>query len=63
MTVKKRGGRWHFSFQIKGVRYREAIPEARTKFQAEQPKLRRAIRYFRAPTARCNLATKTLANS
>src|ERR1051325_5719021 len=36
MTVKKRGGRWHFSFQIKGVRYREAIPEARTKFQAEQ---------------------------
>src|ERR1043165_2504621 len=36
MTVKKRGGRWHFSFQIKGVRSREAIPEARTKFQAEQ---------------------------
>ena len=36
MTVKKRGGRWHFSFQIKDVRYREAIPEARTKFQAEQ---------------------------
>src|ERR687891_470717 len=36
MTVKKRGGRWHFSFQIKSVRYREAIPEARTKFQAEQ---------------------------
>ena len=36
MTVKKRGGRWHFSFQIKGGRYREAIPEARTKCQAEQ---------------------------
>jgi hypothetical protein len=36
MTVKKRGARWHFSFQIKGVRYCEAIPEARTKFQAEQ---------------------------
>ena len=25
-----------FDFQIKGVRYREAIPKARTKFQAEQ---------------------------
>ena len=36
MTVKKRSGRWHFDFQIKGVRYREAIPEARTKWQAEQ---------------------------
>jgi integrase len=36
MTVKKRGGRWHFDFQIKGVRYREAISEARTKWQAEQ---------------------------
>ena len=36
MTVKKRGGHWYFDFQIRGVRYREAIPEARTKFQAEQ---------------------------
>ena len=36
MTVKKRGGRWYFDFQIRGARYREAIAEARTKFQAEQ---------------------------
>lgn len=36
MTVRKRSGRWYFDFQIKGVRYREAVPEARTKFQAEQ---------------------------
>lgn len=36
MTVKKRGGHWYFDFQIRGTRYREAIPEARTKFQAEQ---------------------------
>ena len=28
--------RWYFDFQIRGARYREAIPEARTKFQAEQ---------------------------
>src|SRR5688572_28741578 len=36
MTVKKRGGRWYFDFQSKGVRYREAIPEARNRFKAEQ---------------------------
>ena len=36
MTVRKRGGHWYFDFQIRGARYREAIPEARTKFQAEQ---------------------------
>ncbi|HXC69757.1 MAG TPA: hypothetical protein VN644_07265, partial [Pyrinomonadaceae bacterium] len=36
MTVKKRGGRWDFDFQIRGARYREAIPEARTKFHAKQ---------------------------
>jgi len=36
LTVRKRGGHWYFDFQIRGARYREAIPEARTKFQAEQ---------------------------
>lgn len=36
MTVKKRGGRWYFDFQIKGKRYREAISAATTKWQAEQ---------------------------
>ncbi|HKS08059.1 MAG TPA: site-specific integrase [Pyrinomonadaceae bacterium] len=36
MTVRKRGGHWYYDFQIKGVRYREAVPEARTKYQAEQ---------------------------
>jgi len=36
LTVRKRSGHWYFDFQIRGARYREAIPEARTKFQAEQ---------------------------
>jgi integrase len=37
MAVKKRGGdHWHFDFQIRGKRYREAIPEARTKWDAEE---------------------------
>jgi integrase len=32
----KRGGVWHYDFLIRRVHYREAIPEARTKWQAEQ---------------------------
>jgi integrase len=36
MTVRKRGGHWHYDFTIRGKRYREAIPEARNKAQAER---------------------------
>lgn len=36
MPVRKRCGSWYYDFQIKGVRYRGLIPEARTKQQAEQ---------------------------
>ena len=36
MAVHKRGKHWHYDFTIKGARYRQAIPEARTKAQAEQ---------------------------
>jgi integrase len=36
MPVSKRGGRWHYAFCIRGVRYRSAVPEARTKFEAER---------------------------
>jgi integrase len=36
MAVRKRKGIWYYDFMIRGVRYREAIPEARTKTQAEQ---------------------------
>jgi len=36
MAVHKRGDRWHYAFCIRGVRYRGALPEARTKFQAEK---------------------------
>src|SRR5712692_9200238 len=34
--VKKRGNRWYFDFMIRRFRYRGAIPEARTKWQAEK---------------------------
>lgn len=53
MSVSKRGGRWHYAFCIRGVRYRKAIPEARTKFEAEKAEVeaKRAVfegRYGRA---------------
>jgi hypothetical protein len=34
--VHKRGTKWHYAFCIRGVRYRGAIPEASTKFDAEK---------------------------
>lgn len=40
MPVENRGTarnpRWRYAFTIRGVRYRAAIPEARTKYEAEQ---------------------------
>lgn len=36
MAVKPRGNIWHYSFCIRGVRYRKSVPEARTKYQALQ---------------------------
>lgn len=46
MTVRKRAGHWHFDFQIKGVRYRESIPEARNKWQAEQAEVQARLRVY-----------------
>ena len=63
MTVRKRGGSWHFDFQIRGPRYREAIPEARTKFQAEQAETKVRDQVFqgtfamRLGDAGCNATT------
>lgn len=36
MPVHKRASKWHYAFCIRGVRFRGAIPEARTKFEAEK---------------------------
>jgi integrase len=38
--VRKRGYRWYFDFMVRRVRYRGAIPEARTKWQAEKVEAR-----------------------
>ena len=43
MPVENRGTakrpRWRFAFTIRGVRYRASIPEARTKYEAEQAEI------------------------
>ncbi len=54
MTVRKRGGTWYFDFMIRRARYREAVPEARTKHQAEQAEAQARLavyegRYGRRP--------------
>ena len=36
MTVRKRGSRWWYDFRLRGIRYREPIPEAQTKAEALQ---------------------------
>ncbi|HEX8137574.1 MAG TPA: site-specific integrase [Pyrinomonadaceae bacterium] len=36
MSVYRRGNRWHYAFCIRSARYRKAIPEARTKYEAEK---------------------------
>ncbi|MFY9553628.1 MAG: hypothetical protein WAV47_02795 [Blastocatellia bacterium] len=36
MPVYTRNQKWYYRFSIRGVRYGRAIPEARTKWQAEQ---------------------------
>jgi integrase len=36
MAVYKRNDVWYYAFCIRGARYRKAVPEARTKYQALQ---------------------------
>lgn len=40
MSVFKRGKRWYLAFMIRGRRFREAIPEARTKADAQRAETR-----------------------
>jgi hypothetical protein len=60
LTVKKRGGHWYFDFQIRGARYREAIPEARTKFQAEQAETKARDQVFQGTYGTSQLGNQGL---
>jgi hypothetical protein len=44
--VRKRGNRWYYDFMIRGVRYRESIPEARNKSQAERVEAKVKLEVF-----------------
>ena len=46
MSVKKRKNRWHYDFQVRGVRHRGSIPEARNKAQAERAEVRIKLELF-----------------
>jgi len=46
MPVYKRVGIWYYRFQIRGVRYARAVPEATTKRQAEQSETQARQRVF-----------------
>lgn len=46
MPVRKRGGVWYYDFQIKGVRYRGAVPEARLKSEAEKAEVEKRREVF-----------------
>jgi Cys-tRNA synthase (O-phospho-L-seryl-tRNA:Cys-tRNA synthase) len=46
MAVRKIGQRWYYDFRIRRTRYREVIPEARTKAQAEQAEIKIRNRFF-----------------
>lgn len=46
MAVRKRGKVWYYDFMIKGIRYREAVPEARNKWQAEQAEAKARLEVF-----------------
>lgn len=46
MTVRKRGSRYHYDFRIRGQGYRGAIPEARTKGEAQQAEVKLKNKLF-----------------
>jgi integrase len=63
MSVYKRGDRWYYYIKIKGVRYRGSIPEARTKYKAQEAerKIRDEIFEGRYGKAQSNKTLKEFA--
>lgn len=52
MAVRKRGGVWYYDFMINYVRYKKAVPEARTKAQAEQAESQARLEVFQGKYGR-----------
>jgi integrase len=63
MSVYKRGKKsthWHYYFRVRGVRYRGAIPEARTKREAEQAELKIKQDIFEGRFGRKNIGARQI---
>jgi integrase len=52
MAVRKRGGVWYYDFMINYVRYKKAVPEARTKAQAEHAESQARLEVFQGKYGR-----------
>ena len=52
MAVRKRGGVWYYDFMINYVRYKKAVPEARTKAQAEHAETQARLEVFQGKYGR-----------
>jgi hypothetical protein len=56
MTIRKRGTRYHYDFMIRWQRYRGALPEARTKAEAEQPETKIKTKFMSESMAKSQQA-------
>jgi site-specific recombinase XerD len=52
MAVRKRSGVWYYDFMINYVRYKKAVPEARTKSQAEHAESQARLEVFQGKYGR-----------
>jgi integrase len=56
----KKGAHWHYYFRVRGVRYRGAIPEARTKWEAEQADLKIKQDVFEGRFGKTNVGSRQI---
>ena len=62
MAVYKRGSHWHYRFRVRRVRYRGALPEARTKWEAEQAESKIKQEIFEGRFGLVDLGSEKLAD-
>ena len=65
MSVYKRGKKsrhWHYYMRVRGVRYRGVIPEARTKYEAEQAEIKIKREIFEGRFGQLDLGSEKLAD-
>src|ERR1041385_5357905 len=62
MPVYKRGSHWHYRFRVRRVRYRGALPEASTKWEAEQAESKIKQEIFEGRFGLVDLGSERLAD-